>query len=108
MADRTEEIEIRLRLEALFQTYHFDFRGYALASLKQRLKRGRLTPHRALGGKALVPQHHRLTVDDRLILQHAANRPGRLSGIGRRSLRCGLQTLTRLPASRLGRGSRRA
>ena len=39
MADRTEEIEIRLRLEALFQTYHFDFRGYAMASLKQRLKR---------------------------------------------------------------------
>src|SRR6202789_2758086 len=41
MADRTEEIEIRLLLEALFQKYHFDFRGYAMASLKRRLKRGR-------------------------------------------------------------------
>jgi hypothetical protein len=41
MADRTEEIEIRLLLEALFQKYHFDFRGYAMASLKWRLKRGR-------------------------------------------------------------------
>jgi hypothetical protein len=41
MADRTEEIEIRLLLEALFQKYHFDFRGCAMASLKRRLKRGR-------------------------------------------------------------------
>jgi hypothetical protein len=41
MADRTEEIKIRLLLEALFQKYHFDFRGYAMASLKRRLKRGR-------------------------------------------------------------------
>ena len=43
MADRTEEIEIRLLLEALFQKYHFDFRGTAaMASLKRRsLKRGR-------------------------------------------------------------------
>ena len=37
--DRTEEIEIRLLLEALFQKYHFEFRGYAMASLKRRLKR---------------------------------------------------------------------
>ena len=41
MADRTEEIEIRLLLEALFQKYHFDFRGYAMASLRRRLKRAR-------------------------------------------------------------------
>src|ERR1700761_6532973 len=41
MADKTEELEIRLLLEALFQKYHFDFRGYAMASLKRRLKRGR-------------------------------------------------------------------
>jgi chemotaxis protein methyltransferase CheR len=39
--DRTEEIEIRLLLEALFQKYHFDFRGYAMASLKRRLRRAR-------------------------------------------------------------------
>ena len=29
MVDKTEDIEIRLLLEALFQKYHFDFRGYA-------------------------------------------------------------------------------
>jgi CheR methyltransferase-like protein len=40
-ADRTEDLEIRPLLEALFQKYHFDFRGYAIASLKRRLKRGR-------------------------------------------------------------------
>lgn len=39
--DKTEEIEIWLLLEALFQKYHFDFRGYAMASLKRRLKRAR-------------------------------------------------------------------
>ena len=44
MADKTEEIEIRLLLEALFQKYHFDFRGYAMASLKRRLKRGARAP----------------------------------------------------------------
>src|ERR1700759_1430573 len=41
MADKTEELEIRLLLEELFQKYHFDFRCYAMASLKRRLKRGR-------------------------------------------------------------------
>ena len=41
MADRTEDIEIRLLLEALFQKYHYDFRGYAMASLKRRLKQAR-------------------------------------------------------------------
>lgn len=37
----TEEIEIKLLLEAIFQRYHYDFRGYALASLKRRLKQAR-------------------------------------------------------------------
>ena len=37
----TEDIEIKLLLEAIFQRYHYDFRGYALASLKRRLKQAR-------------------------------------------------------------------
>ncbi len=37
----TEEIEIKLLLEAVFQRYHYDFRGYAMASLKRRLKQAR-------------------------------------------------------------------
>ena len=38
MADKTEDIEIRLLLEALYQRYHYDFRHYAQASVKRRLK----------------------------------------------------------------------
>jgi chemotaxis protein methyltransferase CheR len=31
------DIELRLLIDAIYQTYHYDFRGYALASLKRRL-----------------------------------------------------------------------
>jgi chemotaxis protein methyltransferase CheR len=37
MPENTEDIELRLLLEAIFRKYHYDFRGYALASLKRRL-----------------------------------------------------------------------
>jgi chemotaxis protein methyltransferase CheR len=40
-ARETEDLEIRLLLEALFQTFHQDFRGYSRASLKRRLLRAR-------------------------------------------------------------------
>ena len=33
----TDDIEIRLLLEAIFQRYHYDFRGYSMASTKRRL-----------------------------------------------------------------------
>jgi chemotaxis protein methyltransferase CheR len=32
------EIEFRLLIDAIYQTYHYDFRGYAYASLRRRLK----------------------------------------------------------------------
>lgn len=38
---KIEDIEIRLLLEALFQKYHYDFRNYAMASIKRRLKQAR-------------------------------------------------------------------
>lgn len=41
MSSRTEEIELRLLLEAIFQRYHYDFRGYSMASLKRRLGQAR-------------------------------------------------------------------
>ncbi len=41
MADRTEEIEFRLLLDAIHRRYHYDFRGYSVASLKRRLSRAR-------------------------------------------------------------------
>jgi chemotaxis protein methyltransferase CheR len=39
--EKIEDIEIRLFLEALFRKYHYDFRNYAMASIKRRLKQAR-------------------------------------------------------------------
>src|ERR1700712_5392079 len=39
--ERIEDIEMRLLLEAIFQRYHYDFRGYAMASIKRRLHQAR-------------------------------------------------------------------
>lgn len=41
MADKTEEIEFRLLLDAIHRRYHYDFRGYSVASLKRRLGQAR-------------------------------------------------------------------
>ncbi len=38
---KTDDIEIKLLLEALFRKYHYDFRGYSMASVKRRLKQAR-------------------------------------------------------------------
>jgi len=35
--EKVEDIEIRLLLEALFFRYHYDFRSYAMASIKRLL-----------------------------------------------------------------------
>jgi chemotaxis protein methyltransferase CheR len=40
-ADGVEDIEIHLLLEALFRRYHYDFRHYAQASIKRRLRQAR-------------------------------------------------------------------
>jgi chemotaxis protein methyltransferase CheR len=41
MPEKLEELEIQLLLEALFQRYHYDFRNYARASIKRRLRQAR-------------------------------------------------------------------
>lgn len=41
MPDAIEDIEIRLLLEALYRRYHYDFRDYAFASVKRRLRQAR-------------------------------------------------------------------
>lgn len=41
MPDKTEDIELRLLLEAIHKRYHYDFRGYSMASLKRRLGQAR-------------------------------------------------------------------
>lgn len=38
MPGKIEDIELTLLLDAIFRRYHYDFRGYSLASLKRRLK----------------------------------------------------------------------
>jgi chemotaxis protein methyltransferase CheR len=38
VAEKTEDLEIQLLLEALYQRYHYDFRHYAQASIKRRLR----------------------------------------------------------------------
>lgn len=37
MRDATREIELSLLLEAIFRKYHYDFRGYSMASIRRRL-----------------------------------------------------------------------
>jgi chemotaxis protein methyltransferase CheR len=39
--ESVEDIEIKLLLEALYQRYHYDFRNYAHASMKRRLRQAR-------------------------------------------------------------------
>ena len=41
MPDRTDDIELRLLLDAIFRKYHYDFRGYSMASIKRRLAQAR-------------------------------------------------------------------
>ncbi|HVK14105.1 MAG TPA: CheR family methyltransferase [Gemmataceae bacterium] len=41
MPDATADLELRLLLEAIKERYHYDFRGYSLASLKRRLTQAR-------------------------------------------------------------------
>lgn len=40
-SEKVEDIEIRLLLEAIYHRYHYDFRNYAMASIKRRLRQAR-------------------------------------------------------------------
>lgn len=41
MGDLTEDIELQLLLEAIYQKYHYDFRGYSKASVVRRIKQAK-------------------------------------------------------------------
>lgn len=65
MSDKTDDIEIRLLLDAIFHKFHYDFRGYALASVKRRLKQAKerfdcstysLLQNRLLHEPAVLPE----------------------------------------------------
>jgi chemotaxis protein methyltransferase CheR len=65
VADKTEDIELALLLEAVLRRYHYDFRGYSMASIKRRLTQVRehfddasfsLLQHRVLHDPAVMPK----------------------------------------------------
>src|SRR5580658_3973928 len=37
VTDKPEDLELKLLLDAIYHRYHYDFRGYAMASIKRRL-----------------------------------------------------------------------
>ena len=39
--EKVEDIEIRLLLEALYHRYHYDFRNYAMSSIRRRLRQAK-------------------------------------------------------------------
>lgn len=61
--DKVEDIEIRLLLEALFLKYHYDFRNYAMASIKRRLRQAR----QQLGFSTVSAMQDRLLHDAELL-----------------------------------------
>jgi len=65
MAGDVEDIEIKLLLEALHQSYHYDFRGYAMASLTRRLR----TARERLGFATISAMQERLLRDPAFLPQ---------------------------------------
>ncbi|MDB5348062.1 MAG: cheR2 4 [Schlesneria sp.] len=65
MTDFAEDLETRLLLDAIFHQYHYDFRGYSMASVKRRLKQAKEhfecrsiseLQHRVLHEPAVLPE----------------------------------------------------
>ncbi len=65
MTDVAEDLETRLLLDAIFHQYHYDFRGYSMASVKRRLKQAKEhfecrsiseLQHRVLHEPAVLPE----------------------------------------------------
>ena len=60
-----EEIEIRLLLDAIYQRYHYDFRGYSRASQRRRLNAAKLQ----LGFESLSALQERVLRDPKVFTQ---------------------------------------
>jgi chemotaxis protein methyltransferase CheR len=65
VTDVAEDLETRLLLDAIFHQYHYDFRGYSMASVKRRLKQAKEhfecrsiseLQHRVLHEPAVLPE----------------------------------------------------
>ncbi|WP_331709228.1 CheR family methyltransferase, partial [Sphingomonas sp. CCH20-B6] len=62
-AERIEDIEAQLLLEALYRRYHYDFRQYARASIRRRLRQAR----DQMGYASLSLLQDALLHDDRVV-----------------------------------------
>jgi len=71
--DSTFDIELKLLLEAIFQRYHCDFRGYAMSSLRRRLRQAMdrfgATSLSVLQGRVLHDAHAMSILLDYLTVQ---------------------------------------
>ena len=63
MSEKMEDLEIRLLLEALYHRYHYDFRNYAFASVKRRLR----TAREQLGFENFSAMQERLLHDPEML-----------------------------------------
>ncbi|WP_426237803.1 CheR family methyltransferase [Pararhizobium sp. DWP1-1-3] len=61
--EKIEDIEIRLLLEALYVRYHYDFRNYAMASIKRRLRQAR----EQLGFATISALQERMLHDEQML-----------------------------------------
>lgn len=61
--EKVEDIEIRLLLEALYVRYHYDFRNYAMGSIKRRLRQAR----EQLGFATISAMQERLLHDETML-----------------------------------------
>jgi chemotaxis protein methyltransferase CheR len=63
MTERVDDIELGLLLEALYQRYHYDFRGYARSSMRRRLR----VAMDKFGCQSLSQLQHRLLHESTLL-----------------------------------------
>jgi chemotaxis protein methyltransferase CheR len=61
--EKVDDIEIRLLLEALYVRYHYDFRNYAMGSIKRRLRQAR----EQLGFATISAMQERLLHDETML-----------------------------------------
>jgi chemotaxis protein methyltransferase CheR len=63
ISERVEDIEIHLLLEGLYRRYHYDFRNYAQASIKRRLRQAR----EQLGYRSISALQHDVLHDPEML-----------------------------------------
>jgi len=65
MADRSQQIELKLLIEAIYLRYGYDFRGYSAASLKRRV----LLALRQLQCEGISELQHKILYDPQVFME---------------------------------------